>query len=492
MNVNTRDLSFVKFNNQVMNFVNYNGVEVYSAGYLLTKTGYPCILPNSLGKNLRSYKIYGNSMQGETPTPDNPVEIKTVGEPTINLFNPKVELEKLGAYLGYTVNLTDFTFYMKLKENKTIPEGIWFGLKVYTSETAGDIYWFVLYGGMRDTCRSYKNRSYKTEIIVYGAKQENWDTIVDAFDILLVEGVYTEENIPNYEPYGYKIPVKIGGKNLYDINITKDTSNTTLDVNIAQPITVSVVKNDVVVSAPSWKVRVTYQNGKLDYAGDDGYSLPFPHTFNATEDNPIVQITYRGAYSGMDSGKYNVQIEYGTVATEYEPYIEPTITNIFLDEPLRKIGDYADYIEYDNKKLVKQIKKVIINSLPLNTMSNEGEYYRYETNEITDKLFTNTYSANVLSNVLQTTTYKQKENNSIAERSNYNFIRILSSDYSTLEELINAIGNEEVYYVLNTPQEKIITLPELITIKGNTVISTETTTSPSDMEVVYKASKKEV
>lgn len=491
MNVNTRDLSFVKFNNQVMNFVNYNGVEVYSAGYWLTKTGYPCTLPNSLGKDLRNYKIYGNSIQGETPTPDNPVEIGTVGEHTINLFNPKAELEKLNNYLGFTINLTDFTFYMKLKENKDVPQGVYFGLRVYISETAGNITWFVLNGGLQYSCKSWQNQNYKTEIIVYGAYQENWDKIVDSFDILLVEGVYTVDNIPNYEPYGYKIPVLTGGKNLFDIHITPETPITELDVNITQSITVSAQSTDVVVSAPSWKVRVDYQNGKTDFVGDASYSLPFPRTFNATEDNPIVKIIYRGAYSGFQSGMYDIQIEYGTVATDYEPYVEPIINNIYLDEPLRKVGDYADYIDFENQKIIRQIKKAIISSLNFSALSNDGGYYRYETSGIADKLYTNTYSTNVLSNVLQTISYKQKVDNSIAERHNFNLLRILTSQYSTLEELNTAIGNEEVYYVLNTPQEETIKVPKIPTIKGTTIISTETTTESSNLKVVYKSSRKE-
>ena len=55
------------------------------------------------------------------------------------------------------------------------------------------------------------------------------------------------------------------------------------------------------------------------------------------------------------------QIEEGTTATEYETYKEPITTNIYLDEPLRKLvvsdnislpgliskaGDYADYIDF--------------------------------------------------------------------------------------------------------------------------------------------------
>ncbi|MBO5725586.1 MAG: hypothetical protein J6S00_00815, partial [Clostridia bacterium] len=40
----------------------------------------PLTLEKSLGKDLRDYKIYGNSFQDGTPTPDTPIEVESVGE----------------------------------------------------------------------------------------------------------------------------------------------------------------------------------------------------------------------------------------------------------------------------------------------------------------------------------------------------------------------------------------------------------------------------
>ena len=42
--------------------------------------GVPCVLESSKGKNIRNYEVYGNSVQEGTPTPDNPVEIQSVGD----------------------------------------------------------------------------------------------------------------------------------------------------------------------------------------------------------------------------------------------------------------------------------------------------------------------------------------------------------------------------------------------------------------------------
>lgn len=71
------------------------------------------------------------------------------------------------------------------------------------------------------------------------------------------------------------------------------------------------------------------------------------------------------SYTTMYIDINTFQIEEGTTATPYEPYgkykipvvvkadNKEIVTNIFLNEPLRKIGDYADYIDFKNKKVVR-------------------------------------------------------------------------------------------------------------------------------------------
>lgn len=46
----------------------------------------------------------------------------------------------------------------------------------------------------------------------------------------------------------------------------------------------------------------------------------------------------------------NVQLELGTVETAYEPYHTALVTNIYLSEPLGKISETADYIDYKTQK----------------------------------------------------------------------------------------------------------------------------------------------
>ena len=69
-----------------------------------------------------------------------------------------------------------------------------------------------------------------------------------------------------------------------------------------------------------------------------------------TPENPI-EIESVGDYDET-TGKYKIPIKVSDGVEEYT-------TDIYLDEPLRKIGDYADYIDYKNKKVVRYIDKYI-------------------------------------------------------------------------------------------------------------------------------------
>lgn len=55
--------------------------------------------------------------------------------------------------------------------------------------------------------------------------------------------------------------------------------------------------------------------------------------------------------------RFDIQAEYGEIATPYEPYTEQTV-QIVLDEPLRGIGDYKDMLTKDG--VVRKIKRVVL------------------------------------------------------------------------------------------------------------------------------------
>lgn len=58
----------------------------------------------------------------------------------------------------------------------------------------------------------------------------------------------------------------------------------------------------------------------------------------------------------VDNVTISPLLEKGSSATEYEPYKGKTTKHIYLDEPLRKVGNYADYIDFENQRAVRQIE----------------------------------------------------------------------------------------------------------------------------------------
>lgn len=249
-----------------------------------TITGYPVTLANSMESTLVDYKIYGNSIQSGTPTPASPITIESVGDETINLFNSNQELIKIGTYLGIdTTGIdTNYALQIKLKEGKEVPEGVYFGFVYYKTETsAASAKWLISSGSLNEKYgdgTTYglttfnPSEYYKTGICCYSGTQEKWDEIMDAFDIFWIEGTYSLNTLPEYEPYGkYKIPVKVS----------------------------------------------------------------------------------------LSSG-------------------EEKTFNIYLDEPLRKIGDYADYIDFANQQIVRYVEVLD----DTGTLTIEESYQGLETPEI--------------------------------------------------------------------------------------------------------------
>lgn len=173
----------------------------------------------------------------------------------------------------------------------------------------------------------------------------------------------------------------------------------------------------------------------------------------------------------------------------YEPYIEPQTFDIYLDKPLRKLGDYADYIDFEKSVYVQKISVPIIKNLTWSKMSDftatDGTVlYRYETNYLSKRYFTGDgkYSAkgDLLCNALENVAYTTMRDNSISERvdtASYGTgrqIRILTSVYSTVAEMRAAFGDFEIHCILENPIEESIDLPELPTFKGTTIYEINT------------------
>ena len=157
-----------------------------------------------------------------------------------------------------------------------------------------------------------------------------------------------------------KIDITVTGKNLIDIEkIDKSTIQAGVDVNIADTVIISCAEF-ANITKDVWRFRFAFKDGTFKYISDstlkkaDGYRV-----INVNEENPIVQIVYRGEL--IESGQYSqIMLEYGEVTTPYEPYQEQHIA-VTLPQQMYSTADkkISDIVNIENKQYEYHLKKVV-------------------------------------------------------------------------------------------------------------------------------------
>lgn len=170
-------------------------------------------------------------------------------------------------------------------------------------------------------------------------------------NMMLVEGdrVLPWEPFANGQqivnPYAGEINLNVTGKNLIDIpEIKAGGGSGRFNCHISKNTVLNVRKDGVNVEASIWRFAFYYKDGSVSYITDNRLN-----TFSivpATEDNPIESIAYRDIY--ITAGRYtDIQLEYGTTPTPYEPYHAPQSLTVSTPNglpgiPVNKDGNYTD------------------------------------------------------------------------------------------------------------------------------------------------------
>lgn len=207
-------------------------------------------------------------------------------------------------------------------------------------------------------------------------------------------------------------------------------------------------------------------------------------------DNPI-EIQSVGDYD-EETGKYKISIEVSNENGDTQKY------NIFLDEPLRKCGDYVDYIDLESSKVVRTVGEYTFSGneyidIP-GSVINGYTPFRYQGlwSKFKIPLMCNYFS------------YKQSNYGSVSGQevlAIYNnqpqlfFIvsnsRIPLNDVSAFKKWLSdlyAAGNPiKVMGGLANPTETEIDLPEIKLNKGTNTITVKTATQPSAVSYQYYA-----
>lgn len=346
--------------------------------------GYPLLLENcKKNKRMKDFKVYGNSVQNGTPTPENPIEVQSVGEKTKNLYDAKTYPPTDGNCIWSTsggVGLSD-----NMSSTKHIPCSELRGKTITCgcgSSTNPGVAFYdddkVYISG-----KGYAGKSTLTTTVPENASYFRWCYVTDQKDqAMIVEG----NTFGDYEPYGkYKLPIVQRGKNLFDLTkrgFSSATNLQSLDNGLIVKGSVSTSTSAIAASKGWFFVGQSKDVAYIKTKPNTNITISFDITPQEILDATITpqtriiarQSIYSPEYSlelgvkshiswtvtpksGWDDLYFticlcsqvmkieNIQVEYGDSETPYEPYVKPITYNVFIDEPL-SANDILDVKEH--------------------------------------------------------------------------------------------------------------------------------------------------
>ena len=485
----------------------------------IVEDSYSVELNKTFDDKISNYKIYGNSQQGKnvliypyynSSSTRNGITYDVQADGSIICNGTAVATSKftlmsdieLQNYVGYTISGgyetgSASTFWIGLNQNGEGDKGEGFTITQSNADRhATDSIVVRIASGY--TC---DNLVIKPQL--EKGKKTEWASQVPTPDTPI-----ETESVGDYdETTGkYKIPVKVSGKNLFDIDsavnsaliknsdgtyeIWKNSSerfSNTVSVNIQANTTFTASYELLEYNGTYWAPLqwvVFFDDGTNTTLGVD--SVYKSVTVSYQKDIVSMQLYQENS---MPIGTYtklkNIQVEINDTATEYEPYIEPITTNIYLDEPLRKIGNYADYIDFEAGKVVRNVRSITLN---ISDMNNIEDYPGWNNVEhIKEDYPTKNEYLNNLTSVFCNISNKMY---AIGINTN-NYNSILWLEYGVFN--LTQTQWKETYsdlkvnicHGLATEDPQPIELPEISTFEDYTRIEVLTQIQPSKIEVEY-------
>ncbi len=492
-------------------------------------TGVPPLSFRADGTPLLDYLISGNMSQTGTPPPDNPIQPQETGERTANLLpfddknfvitagNSNLTVECKNGNLFFQGNAgeigssqvvwkNNFAFELEAGTyycNSPAPLGQGFGRYIKKYDDNATIltstnYTFTL---------SEKTKCYLSFYIY----QKTIDTKIE---LMLNLG---SEALP-YEPYGYKLTISSGGNNLFDLSKYTGYSTGISDIVIDE--------NGITYTAASPLLAIRYS---FPLTENDSYvvSLGKESTSrlelryfkdNAQVGNTIVVTSGNNARitggiqydsiriyisNGSSTGVIvasNIMLNLGATALPYEPYIEPTETNIYLGE----------------SQTTRRVKKAVFDGNENWTYEDVySRFWLYVADFTTLGLRLTPFVSNSFGSVSDGRPITDVPDNTIYSGAiggidGHKFY-IKCTTYTSLNDWKSFLAAQyqngtpvTVWYVLATPETAVVNEPirkigdyadtvsmeqagvQIPTLHGNTIIDVLTELKPSEMYIKYK------
>lgn len=526
-----------------------------SAKAIWSKLAYPLDIVGKKNCDLADYRIYGNSVQDGEPTPETPIEIQSVGELTTkNLLN--YDLMGKGADAGLTT-LKDYIISNLLN----------FEVGTYTlsyniiNATKYRLCWKIFSdnGVTELTTKAVSNEyatvklSINSSTIDYGYYhtsnglfQFNGDrsTSLNFVTITVLQPCYigfyirggdmnstskvTEqqlelgETVTEYEPYHkYKMPVVVRGKNLLDmtkhtveLGYYSDAGGLKLTNNNYMRISPIKVEPNTTYRFSSnlgiytFRFAKTNQDHSSVYISGIWIGGAKTSIFTTPDECNYVKISLYNTSGIADTSAFEwVMLEKGTGDGIFEPYTEPQMVNIYLDEPLRYTDstsgiDYKDYIDFKKSVVVRKNFGIVFSGEEKWSKSNDDAYPNRFTFYMGGLKAAPNSSVNRWCSHYKHSTYNSLKHGYFSCTNSLS-LYIYDDRFATVDELKAYLAEQaELGTPLTTvlpdykvyegnPVEEKIELPPLPQFKGTTIYEVMTDIQPSEIEVCYYGDKEE-
>ena len=354
------------------------------------------------------------------------------------------------------------------------------------------------------TFKSYAD--YLTDYRVYGNTAQNGTPSPEAPVDVVGCGVRTE-NLFNKENssmryYGYinsvtgKVIISTAGS-LSIIVSVKPNSNYTISKLATTRFRVGLFTNYPVENSVATDLYGDRDGGGID----SGTTLSF-----STSANTAYIMAFIRNYNDTATSEEmlsSVMVNEGSTALPYEPYgykIPVTVsdgtssitTPVYIGtEPLHKIGDYADYVDFKRGVVVRRIKKLVIRGDETGLFNLTGGF---SACRIMVNVLPNTYcfSSHFFSYSPVFSYFDVLENSiSVAGTSSNIYANGLFDSVASIRDFFSnqySAGTPvTVWYVLAEPEEEPLeSLLPIQTIRGTNVLTADTTVQPSEMYIKGK------
>ena len=457
---------------------------------------------------INNYRIYGNSTQGTNLIPSTVSDLSNWTANSNNYYyylddyienSSKVTVsfkhklyDKTGTnldYIGYFYLLSSTDDWQSYTREYIFIQNTTLNGFEYTLEKQEGKRYSLFWFGVSDI---YAN--------IYDIEVKDTPTLTTVSEISSVGDLVTDTSDVNYGKY--KIPLEITGKNLWDEDKTENNKWVSAEKpypiivgNGAKIMRISAKEGDTYTFSAEWENQSA--NNIIVVSCRDKNDVALNRIVKNNVLSGTISVT---APSGTDSIVFarfmeipkNIQIEKGLNFTSYEAFNKIT-NNIYLDEPLRKVGNYSDYIDFKSQKVIRNVYEGVLDGTESWTLggTSTNDYQTFYTRKYLNKVLNGDRNClsdkfnNVTNISIWTGTSPYLIQTGLNDRVCYVTLpKTIASSITEAKQFFSE-NNSKYYFILSTPTSSNINLPNILPDDKTKIININTETSPSNVLVEY-------